>query len=596
MLLRVFCLALLGVFFTNRAYAVAVNQEAPTNILNVAGGRGAPSLVQEDDGDRRSSGEELFGFDEDDYVAASNKLERFDGKVMLNKVRFHGNKIVSTMELDALASAYIGRRVGFKDLNALKKKVHTLCGEKGLMFHRVLLPTQDVRDGTVDLYIRESNISRITLTADPHVRKRLHGFVSRLRKATLAKEYERIFLLMQKLPGFVVTAVVSPMKDKPTRLEMHIIVREDKFHAGVGVTNTLLKKEVGPWAGNVGLNFDNIIGLNEHWEITAQATHPLRELLSLSGSLTVPLGDHGLSVTGGWSQFWTEPSVVDKDKKTERRSGRPASRRRLKLGASFPFLLRFGKELTGEFAYYDYSSTSKVFDPDIPSVDRKDPLAEETLRYAFMRAKLRGKMRVGRVSHVVLLSGSYQPSKTGGFVENQWESDGGVSKKTEILKEDVKKARALYLSYTMHAALPKQIGLSLLLGGQWSFDERQDIDWFRPVGDARSTYAYPVGTLVGESGFSARLSLSKTIPASRRVFIAPYVFGSYGAAWLHKKIDGAYGYTDLHSWGLGVECSVASKVSIKGEYAHPLGHLRKPEGQPEVKGEKRFVFSVTMSV
>lgn len=596
MLFRVFCLALLGVLLAHESFAVAVNQAAPANVLGVAGERGVLSQVQEQDGERRSSGEELFGFDEDDYVAASNKLERFDGKIDLKVVRFHGNSAVTTQELDAIAAAYVNRRVGFKELNKLKKAVHELCGKKGLLFHRVLLPTQDVRDGDVDFYIRETNISRITLTADPHVRKRLRGYIDRLRKAKLAKDYERIFLLMQKLPGFVVTAVVSPMKDKPTRLEMHIIVREDKFHAGLGVTNTLLKKEVGPWAGNVNFNFDNIFNLNEHWEFTAQATHPFRELLSLSGSLTVPLGGQGLNVTGGWSHFWTEPSIVDKDKKTERRSGRPSSRRRCKIGVSFPFLLRFGKEMTGEFAYYDYASSSKVYDQELPAVDRKDPQAEEVLKYAYMRAKVRTKFRLGRVSHVLLLSGSYQPPKTGGFVENQWDDEDGVSKKTELLKEDVKKARALYFSYTMHAALPHNIGLSLLLGGQWSFDERQDIDWFRPVGDARSTYAYPVGTLVGESGFAARASVSKTIPVSRRVFVAPYLFGSYGAAWLHKKIDGSYGYTDLHSWGLGVECSVAHKVSIKGEYAHPLGHMRKPDGQPDVKGEKRFVFSITMSV
>ena len=596
MLFRVFCLALLGGFWAYESRAVAVNQSAPANVLGVASDRGAPSLVQEDDGEARSSGEELFGFDEDDYVAASDRLERFDGKIVLKEVRFHGNQVVPTRDLQALAAKYLNRRVGFKGLNALKKEIHALCVERGLLFHRVLLPTQNVRDGDVDFYIRETNIKRISLTADPHVRKRLRCYVDRLRKVRLAKDYERIFLLMQRLSGFVVTAVVSPMKDKPTCLEMHIIVREDKFHAGIGATNTLLKKEVGPWAGNVNFNFDNIIGLNEHWEFTAQATHPFRELLSLSGSLTVPLGSHGLSVTGGWSHFWTEPSLVDKDRKTERRSGRPSSRRRCKLGVSFPFLLRFGKELTGEFAYYDYASVSKVFDPDIPAADRKDPQAEESLKYAFMRAKLRTKFRLGRVSHVILLSGSYQPNKTGGFVESQWDEEGGVSKKVELLKENVKKARALYLSYTMHAALPHNIGLSLLLGGQWSFDERQDIDWFRPVGDSRTTYAYPVGTLVGESGFSARVSASKTFPVSRRVFIAPYVFGSYGSAWLHKKIEGSYGYTDLHSWGLGVECSVASKVSIKGEYAHPLGHMRKPEGQPEVKGEKRFVFSVTMSV
>ena len=591
--LKIFCMFLLSALFVGDSVC------AGTNYDGIAEGKGALSIVDEGGAATSDeSGSALFGFDEDDYVSSSEKLKEFDGKILLKEVRFHGNECVTKAELNAIAAAYVNRRVGFKELNALKKAIHAFCAKKGLLFHRVLLPTQDVRDGDVDIWVRESNIHRITLTADPCVRKRLRPYVDRLRKCVKAADYERTFLLMQKLPGFVVTAIVSPIKDQPTRLEMHIVVREDKFHGSVGVSNTLLKREVGPWAGSVSLNFSNIFGINERWEFGVQTTHPFRELLNISGSLSVPVGSQGFSLTGGWSQFWTEASFVDAKKKTEHPSGQPSCRHRYKFGAAMPLYLRFGREVSTEFAFYNFGSVRKVFDPSIPIASRKDPLREVDETYNFMRLKLRSKFRVGRVSHVILLSGSYQPRTQGGYVQYDWLPSGGDKfKKTKTETSAISRARALFLSYTMHAALPHNIGLSLLLGGQWSFDSRQEIDLFRAVGDARSTYAYPVGALSNESGFSARASVSKTIPLSKRVFVAPYVFSTYGAAWWHKKqADHTYRYADLHSWGLGLECSVARSVTLKGEYAHPLGSMKRPLGRRAAIEEKRFVFSISISM
>jgi len=590
----IFCLAFLAAFFSSTSWGAVNVQPADVNYGGIVGGQGRSLIATEEEESPRTSEEELFQYDEDDYIEDINKLKKFEKKILLKKVVFHGNNIVSTNELNAIAMAYVNRQIGFAELNELKREIYAFCAKKGLIFHRILLPTQEVRDGDVDIWIRETNIHRITVTADKRVRKQIRPYVALLRQAKTRNEYERIFLLMQRLAGFTVRAVVQPIPDQPTKLEMHIVVKENKFRGVLSISNTLLKKDVGPWAAALGLNFDNIIGLNEHWEVSAQVAHPYRELLSLSGSLNLPLGRNGLSALAGVSYFWTEPSVVGVDLvKTETPSGHKASRRRCKFGLAYPFLLRFGKEVSLEAAYYNYYGMKKQYDVRIPISKREDPTYEEETRYDYMRFKLRTKLRAGRVSHIILLSGSYQPSRAAAHKGFAYEG----KRRVQLFSDGINRARGVYLAYTLYAALPKNIGFSLLLGGQYSFDNRETMDLYRPVGDSRTTYAYPVGSLLGESGWAARLGLSKSFRSSKHVVFAPYLFASYGAVFERKDRNeqGVSNYTDLCSWGLGVECSVSRHVSMKAEYANPIGHLRRPSTVPKVVGEKRFVFSLSMT-
>ncbi|MCY4413643.1 MAG: hypothetical protein OXC30_01465 [Alphaproteobacteria bacterium] len=545
--------------------------------------------------DRRSENQDaesgLFGYGESDYRVSPDKLKKFNGKFQLKKIVFHGNSFISNVQLQNIAKAYVGREVGFQELNELKRAIYQFCSDSGLLFHRVLLPTQEVRDGDVDFYIRETNVGRIVLSADAPVRRNLAPYIAKLHKARTRAEYERILKLMQKLAGYKVVAIVKPMKDKPTYLEMQIVVQEDKVHLAMTAGNTLIKNEVGPYFMAGSLSFDNIIGLNEHFEIDGQAAYPHRELKALSTSLTLPLGHNGFSLTAGWSGSASEQSKFENKKKIDRPSGTVYRRGRCKLGLAHNLLLNAHKDITAELSYYRFGSIQEVYDPSIAIAKRKKPITESSLDYSWVRLKLRAKFVTGSVSHVLLLSGSWQPRRDKGDILYQY-VDG---KKEKLFESAVGMARSIYSLYTLYASLPKNVGLSLLLGGQYSLDPRQGIDFFRPVGDMRTTYAYPMGTLAGASGFSARTALSKVFPASSGFVFAPYTFFHYGAAFSDKKVNGSYNYTDLYSWGLGVDMSIARSVSVKLEYAHPCGHMRKPTLFDAIKADDQFIVTVSAS-
>ena len=416
-----------------------------------------------------------FGYGPEDFVQAKNRLEDCPD-VKIHEIRLNGAKALSDAEKEALVADYVGKKLSIEDLRRLKSEIYKYYLAKGYLFCRVFLPTQRVTDGDVDFYIRESNISRIALLGEENVRKspRVLGWVKRLRSCKTDRQYMRILKLMQKAQGFKVIAAVIPLKGDPTQLELRLQVREKRFSGNVGVSNSLLKKEVGPIVGNAGVDFKNLCGLNEKLELDVQSALNPREMLSFSTALALPLGLDGFGLLGGVNLSKSEPSVVPEDGPSYR-SGQVSRRCRLKAAATYPFLLRSNFELTGEFGVYKYGTNTKIYAPGSDPADRTDPTVEKKSNYGWGRAKLRLKGSTGPLRHVLLLSGTYQPSfKEGDQMKIAGDDDWNDA--------EITKARAFYGMYNMFAKLPKQFSFALTLCSQLSADKRQPLDKFRPVG------------------------------------------------------------------------------------------------------------------
>ena len=330
--------------------------------------------------------------------------------VMIREVRIHDSNTLTEGERRALVAPYEGRTLSFKELQTLKKDIYAYYVARGYIFARVFLPTQTVTDGDVDFYVRECNIARITLLGGERVRKsrRVMAWIKRLRDAKKEKEFMRILKLMQKASGFKVVAAAVPLKDNPTQLELRIQIKEDRYQGSLGVSNALLRPEVGPYVGSAGVEFRNLCMQNEKIEADVQVAYPPRELFSVSGSLGVPIGTDGFEFLGGVSVSISEPSIVP-DGEPAKHSGQVSRRFRFKGAAVYPIYLGSNLEVGTELGLYKYGSNLDTYLPSMDIKDRRFPEAEQSTRYGWGRLKLRLKGSTGPLTHVLLVSGTYQP-------------------------------------------------------------------------------------------------------------------------------------------------------------------------------------------
>ena len=90
-------------------------------------------------------------------------LDLQDGRVFnpqfhLNKINFEGNTVIKTKKLDKLAKEIEGQDIYFSDLIDFTAKVSRFYQKKGYLTSYASVPEQQIKDGIVTIYIKESRI------------------------------------------------------------------------------------------------------------------------------------------------------------------------------------------------------------------------------------------------------------------------------------------------------------------------------------------------------------------------------------------------------------------------------------------------------
>ncbi|MBI5641108.1 MAG: ShlB/FhaC/HecB family hemolysin secretion/activation protein [Nitrospirae bacterium] len=102
-------------------------------------------------------------------------------KVFVRKFRFQGNTVVSDLELSRLTSSYEAREITFEQLQSLRQELTLYYINKGYVTSGVVIPDQELVDGTVTLQIIEGIARDITVEGMTNFRPSY--FVSRLSAA-----------------------------------------------------------------------------------------------------------------------------------------------------------------------------------------------------------------------------------------------------------------------------------------------------------------------------------------------------------------------------------------------------------------------------
>lgn len=130
-------------------------------------------------------------------------LKPSSAKLALKGFRVTGISVFAEAELRALLRDYVGKEVGFADLDQAAVRISRYYRERGYLVARAYLPTQDVKDGVVEIAVIEGRFGKVSIdnksrVRDSVARRHLDAFPGTV---VTERGIERKLLLLSDLPG-----------------------------------------------------------------------------------------------------------------------------------------------------------------------------------------------------------------------------------------------------------------------------------------------------------------------------------------------------------------------------------------------------------
>ncbi|MFU6375757.1 ShlB/FhaC/HecB family hemolysin secretion/activation protein [Metapseudomonas otitidis] len=94
-------------------------------------------------------------------AAPEQQLPEQDVQFSLRGISFNSSVFLPREQLNALAGEYVGRPIGFADLNALLRRINALYTERGQLTARAIVPPQELADGVLRVVLIEASVDQV---------------------------------------------------------------------------------------------------------------------------------------------------------------------------------------------------------------------------------------------------------------------------------------------------------------------------------------------------------------------------------------------------------------------------------------------------
>lgn len=124
-------------------------------------------------------------------------------RFVLKNVRISGNSVFSEAELLPLVQDYLGKEVGFDDLDAAAARISRYYRERGYIVARAYLPAQQIKDGAVEIAVVEGRFGKVNIDNKSRLRdSAVNGYIGGLAGSVVTnRNLERKLLLLNDVPG-----------------------------------------------------------------------------------------------------------------------------------------------------------------------------------------------------------------------------------------------------------------------------------------------------------------------------------------------------------------------------------------------------------
>ena len=474
---------------------------------------------------------------------------------VLNGVVVEGSTVFDAGSFQPLFADRIGQSVSLADIFAIANQATALYRDSGYILSRVVVPPQDIVDGTVTLQAIEGYFDQVTVQGEPGGDVGLieaYGEKIRSARPVNASDLERYLLLAGDLPGLDARAVIEPSATTPGASDLTIVLEEHDYIDGFASIDNRGSRFVGEWIGTAGVGLNSLLGLYEEFNLTVATSTDFSELAYAEFAATLPVGVEGTTLTGRASTSFSEPGDVLKEFDVDSRSHRFA------LGGNHP-LIRSRTEnlfIAGEFEWSHFQSTTQGA-----------PLSEDDLRvvrvsgtYDFVDDLLGVNLIRGTISQGLPWLGATESND-----ENKSRPEGsGTFTKLQI---DLQRLQRLAPGLNVLVAAEGQLASGALLASE-EFG----------VGGSNIGRGFDNSEIIGDHGLAAKVELQYGESLGEYLgFLNSYqVYSFYdaGIVWNTEQPDPSTGDAEdtLHSVGAGVRMNVLDDLSLNLEVAHRLGN------------------------
>jgi len=474
-------------------------------------------------------------------------------RFVLQRFVISGNTVFSQLTLQALVQDYIGKEVGFAELDVAAARISRYYRERGYMVARAYLPAQDIKDGSVEIAVLEGRFGKVEINNTSHVR----DSVVRAHTARLPGEVvyelrlERQLLLLNDLAGvgearaslrpgaavgesdLVVEVTPAPRASGSIELDNH----GNRFTGAAHLT--------------ARLNLLSPLGLGDTFN--ALFTKGFNGLEYGRVGYLLPLGGDGLKLGTAYSsthyRLGKSFAALDASGMAENYT----------LNASYPFVRTRNFNLYGQAAY-DWREFQDRQGSTVTVADKTTRVATLSLSGDARDALLLGGITVFSVGY------------GGGRTNIETPAARAIDDASARVQGRFEK---LNLSLLRLQSLSDQISTYLSFSAQKAQKNLDSSEKFL-LGGANGVRSYPQGEASGDSGYLATAELRYTLNAAAVPgVLQPFAFVDAGGVTINEKPFAATtNKRTLAGGGIGLSWARANDFQVKLTVATRIGNER----------------------
>lgn len=455
-------------------------------------------------------------------------------RFVLQKIIITGNTAYTEADLLEVAASELGQEISINDLYKLAARMTRKYQEDGYTLSQVIIPPQEVNEGTISLVILEGYIADVAMIgakAPNFPTQAIIRDILAIRPLNI-HQLEPKLLLLNEIPGMSVQGILAPLSTEAAmahpggvRLELDFKALPQQFMASLDNAGS---RFVGPWRMSGRASMAHQLLFTGTTSLTTVVTPRLEQLAYLSLSESAPVSASGLRVVGSINYSKSVPgdslSVLELDSEYVS----------LQAGLEYPLWLKRAMrlDLTGGLELNNSRSDtngSRFYD---------DRLRVVRLGVRYQDSDLWGGQGFS----------TFNISQGLDVLGNRPTGSADLSRlegRTDFTKLD------LSLSYLY--PIGESFSLRTSVMGQYAFSPLLSSEEFG-FGGAQLGRGYTSSELTGDAGIAAGIELAyHGLEGSFRA-LQPFVFYDIGKAWNHDS-------------GTDAESAASAGAGLRAEYA-----------------------------
>lgn len=210
----------------------------------------------------QSEGEGTFTLPPVKQREPSETSARRAARVLVKEIKYQGNSVISSHEIDTILAIYTGKYLSIEDIYGISQEITETYIERGYINSGAYIPNQDITAGVVQIRIIEGAMGEITLHGNRHLKDQY--ITSRVARSAsdplnVQKLQDGLLILQQDRLIERLDAELSPSKERGlAALDVNVVERTP-YTVSAGLSNAG-SPATGSWRLNLDLAHHNLTG------------------------------------------------------------------------------------------------------------------------------------------------------------------------------------------------------------------------------------------------------------------------------------------------------------------------------------------------